>query len=305
MIKKIMKAIKNPKKILIYLASKGLINYDDKKYLTYIYKEHMGKELNLENPKTFNEKLQWLKLYNRNSKYTSLVDKYEVRKYVSDVIGKQYLIPCLGIYDSIKDINFDKLPNQFVLKTTHDSGTVVVCENKDTFDKKNAIKLLKKRLKRKYFYLFREWPYKNVRPRIIVEQFMEDDKTHALDDYKFYCFDGEPKVLMVITNRKSTPNINFFDMDFNELDVQQEYERGNKVIDKPKGFEDMKMLARKLSKGIPHVRVDFYHINNRIYFGELTFFDSAGLGKFEPEEYDLIFGNYIDLNKVDKIGYIK
>lgn len=300
MLNKIVKIIKNPKKVIIFLASRGLIKYDDRKYLEYVYKEHMGKNLNLDNPKTFNEKLQWLKLNNRNNMYTKLVDKYEVREYVSKVIGSNYLIPLLGVFDSYKEIDFDKLPNQFVLKLTHDSGTVIVCKDKTKLNRKQTISKLKKGLKRKYFYLYREWPYKNVKPRIIAEKYMKDNNSSVLNDYKFYCFNGEPKMMFIITERGNDPKINFFDMDFNEINLHQGFKKGEKKLEKPKKFDEMIKLARKLSYGIPHVRVDFYIINGKVYFGELTFFDSAGLEKFEPEKYDEILGSYIDLNKIKK-----
>lgn len=300
MLNKIVKIIKNPKKVIIFLASRGLIKYDDRKYLEYVYKEHMGKNLNLDNPKTFNEKLQWLKLNNRNNMYTKLVDKYEVREYVSKVIGSNYLIPLLGVFDSYKEIDFDKLPNQFVLKLTHDSGTVIICKDKTKLNRKQTISKLKKGLKRKYFYLYREWPYKNVKPRIIAEKYMKDNNSSVLNDYKFYCFNGEPKMMFIITERGNDPKINFFDMDFNEINLHQGFKKGEKKLEKPKKFDEMIKLARKLSYGIPHVRVDFYIINGKVYFGELTFFDTAGLEKFEPEKYDEILGSYIDLNKIKK-----
>lgn len=297
---KIKKVLKNPKKILIYLSSKGIINYDDKKYLEFVYEEKIGEKLNLENPKTFNEKLQWLKLYNRNPKYTKLVDKYEVREYIEKTIGKEYLIPLLGVYSTPKEIDFDKLPNQFVLKTTHDSGTVIICKDKNSFDKKFAIKKLNKSLKRKYFYLWREWPYKDVKPRIIAEEYMEDKSTERLNDYKFYCFHGEPKMMFVIIDRGKNTKTNFYDMKFNKLNVTQTYPNFDKKIEKPKEFDEMVELCKKLSKDIPHVRVDFYIINGKVYFGELTFFDSAGFDRFTPSKYDKLLGDYIKLEKISR-----
>lgn len=295
MFNKVIRVIKNPKKILIFLASKGIIPYNDEKYLEFVYQEKMGKKLNLKNPNTFNEKLQWLKLYNRKDEYTKLVDKYQVREYVKAKIGEEYLIPCLGVYNDVKEIDFEKLPNEFVLKTTHDSGTVVVCKNKDTLDKKKTLKFLAKRLKRKYFYLYREWPYKNVKPRIIAEKYMTDNENTSLIDYKFYCFNGEPKLMFTICDRDTVPKADFFDMDFNKLKLQQDFENSNRVMEKPTQFEEMKELCKKLSDGMPHVRVDFYIINNKVYFGELTFFDAAGMAKFEPEEYDELLGSYITI----------
>lgn len=294
---KIIKVIKNPKKIIIYLASKGIIKYDDEKYLKFVYKEKTGYELNLDNPETFNEKLQWIKLYDRNPQYTNLVDKYEVRKIIEEKIGKEYLIPCLGVYNSVDKIELDKLPNQFVLKTTHDSGTVIICKDKATFDFKNAKKVLKKRLKRKYFYLWREWPYKNVKPRIIVEKYMEDKDTSELRDYKFYCFDGIPKLMFIVKDRGKEPKINFYNMDFKKVELQQCYPNFDEKISKPKQFNEMKELCKILSKDIPHVRVDFYIINGKVYFGELTFFDSAGLDNFTPSKWNKILGDWINLKK--------
>lgn len=298
MINKIIKIIKKPKKILIFLSSKGIIKYDDEKYLKYVYKEKTGKELNLDNPETFNEKLQWLKLYNRDPKYTMLVDKYAVRDYVKEKIGEKYLIPLLGVYNSAKEIDFDILPDKFVLKTTHDSGTVIICNDKDKFNKGMAIKKLNKRLRRKYYYLWREWPYKDVKPKIIAEQYMRDKKSNELWDYKFYCFDGEPKMMFIVIDRGVNTKTNFYDMDFNKLNLQQTYPNFEKKIDKPKQFEEMIDLAKKLSEGIPHVRVDFYIINERVYFGELTFFDAAGLDNFNPEDYNKLLGSYINLGKI-------
>lgn len=300
MLNKIVKVIKNPKKIIIFLASRGIIKYDDEKYLKYVYKERFQEELDLNNPKTFNEKLQWLKLYNRNPDYTKLVDKYEVREYIKKIIGEEYLIPLLGVYDKAEDIDFDKLPNKFVLKTTHDSGTVIICKDKKNFDEKKAIKKLKKRLKRKYFYLYREWPYKDVKPKIVAEKYMEDKEQGALKDYKFYCFDGKAKMMFVVIDRDTETKANFYDMDFKKLALQQCFPNFNKKIEKPQQFEKMVELAEKLSKNIPHVRVDFYIIKNKIYFGELTFFDSAGLDKFNPKYYDELLGSYINLDIPNK-----
>ncbi len=299
-INKIKKCIKNPKKIIIYLASKGIIKYDDKKYLEFVFEEHLGEKLDLENPKTYNQKLQWLKLYNRNPEYTKLVDKYEVRKYIAETVGEKYLIPCYGVYNSVKEIDFDKLPNEFVLKTTHDSGTVVICKDKKTFDKKAAIKKLKKRLKRNYYYLWREWPYKDVKPRIIAEKYMQEGSNISLTDYKFYCFDGIPKMLLIVIDRGIETKMNFYDMNFKKLNLSQCSPNFTKKMEKPKQFEEMVELCKKLSKGIPHVRVDFYIIDGKVYCGELTFFDSSGLEKFTPSKYDELLGSYINLDKIKR-----
>lgn len=301
--KKIIKIIKNPKKIIIFLASKGIIPYNDKKYLKYVYKEKTGDDLNLDNPKKFTEKLQWLKLFDRNPLYPKLVDKYEVRDYVKKLIGEKYLIPCLGVYDNVNEIDFEQLPNQFVLKTTHDSGTVVICKNKKNFDISKAKKFLSKRLKRKYFYLWREWPYKDVKPRIIAEKYMEDKTYKGINDYKFYCFNGEPKIMFIILERNIKPKMSFYDMNFNKLDMHQTFPDYNKKIEKPKNFEKMIQFCKILGKNFPHVRIDFYECNDQLYFGELTFFDSAGFDKFSPDVYNDILGEWIDLERVNKYNH--
>lgn len=297
MFNKIIKVIKNPKKLIIFLASKGIINYDDEKYLKFVYKEKMNKELDLDNPKTYNEKLQWLKIHDRKDEYTKMVDKYSVREYIKETIGEEYLIPCLGVYNDVNEIDFDKLPNQFVLKTTHDSGTAIICKDKTKLDKEKTIKKLNKSMKRKYFYLWREWPYKNVKPRIIAEKYMQDENNSSLIDYKIYCFDGQPKMMFTIRDRDIGAKSDFYDMDFNKLDIQQEYPNSEITMNKPNQLQEMIDLCKILSKNIPHVRVDFYIIDNKLYFGELTFFDSAGMAKFTPEKYDEILGSYIDLSK--------
>lgn len=216
------------------------------------------------------------------------------------MIGEEYLIPCLGVYNNVNEIDFEKLPNQFVLKTTHDSGTVVICKNKKNFDISKSKKFLSKRLKRKYFYLWREWPYKDVNPRIIAEKYMEDKTYKGINDYKFYCFNGEPKIMFIISERNIKPKISFYDMDFNKLDMHQTFSDYNKKIKKPKNFEKMIKFCKILGKNFPHVRIDFYECNDQLYFGELTFFDSAGFDKFSPDKYNDILGEWIDLEKVNK-----
>lgn len=267
----------------------------DKRYLEILYKYRLGKKLNLDNPKTFNEKIQWLKLYDRKDLYTRVVDKFEVRKYIEEKIGDKYLIPLIGVYEKFEDINFTKLPNQFVIKCTHDSGGLVICKDKSKLDINKAKKKINRCLKRNYFYNTREWPYKNVKPRIIIEKYMVDESGVELKDYKFFCYDGEVKSLFVATDRNIDTKFDFFDIKFNKLPLKQYYENGNKKINKPKGYSEMLNLASKLSKGFPHVRVDFYDINGSIYFGELTLSHFSGMKIFEPEEYDYLFGSYIKL----------
>lgn len=255
------------------------------------------RKLNLNNPKTFNEKLQWMKLYYRNSVMTQMVDKYEAKEYVSQRIGSDYIIPTLGVWDTFDDIDFDSLPNEFVLKTTHDSGNVIVVKNKKNFSTENAKHVLSKSLKTDYYIKGREWPYKNVRRRILAEQYMEDE-SGELRDYKFFCFDGKVKCLYMATDRfkpDEDTKFDFFDEDFNHLPITNGHPNSDSVFQKPKGFEDMKKIAEKLSMGFSHLRVDLYSINGKIYFGELTFFHESGMLPFVPEEWDYKMGEWLHL----------
>lgn len=281
------------------LGIDGLI--PDKLYLQLLYRRIFNKKLDLNNPKSFNEKLQWIKLYDRRPEYTMMVDKYAVKEYVAGKIGKKYIIPTLGIWDKPEDIEWDNLPNQFVLKCTHDSGGLVICRDKDKLDKEAAIKKLSESLKRNYYIAGREWPYKNVPRRIIAEKYMEDVSVGELPDYKFFCFDGVVKALFIGTERGTGDvKFDFYDADFNHLDFVQEHPMAGKVLPKPQHFEKMKELASQLSQGIPHVRVDFYNINGDIYFGEMTFFHHGGVIPFHPEEWDYTFGSWIKLPKDKK-----
>lgn len=269
----------------------------DKLYLEMIYPNYIGKKLNLANPSTFNEKLQWLKLYDRNPLYTTLVDKYNVRKFVAERIGEEYLIPlCTDtVWSRFEDIDFRKLPDQFVLKCTHDSGGgVVICKDKSKFNRAQAKEKISKSLAKNYYYYYREWAYKNVPPRIIAETLI--GKTDASPkDYKFFCFNGEPKFLYVATDRFVDTKINFYTLDFERLDVQQDYHNDVQNATRPENYDQMLELAKKLAAGFKHIRVDFYNVDGKIYFGELTMYSFAGLQKFVPETYDYIFGDYIKL----------
>lgn len=299
---KLYKAIKNPLwafgVILRRLFSKWM---NDRSFIKWEYFSGMGKFPNLDNPVTYNEKLQWLKLNDIHEEYTQLVDKYEAKEIVRKHIGDEYIIPTLGVYDSFDEIDFDKLPNQFVLKTTHDSGGVVVCMDKAKLDMKAARKKLEKSLKNNFFYEHREYPYKNVKPRIIAEQYMVDESGTELKDYKFFCFDGKCKMLFVATDRqkREEPFFNFFDKDFNPLPFKQGHPINPIPPKKPDGFEDMACVAEQLSIGYPHIRVDLYNINGKIYFGELTFFHFSGNVPFEPEEWDYKIGEWLQLPKTD------
>lgn len=298
-INKVCNFITRPKKLLgIVLNHIAPLIKDDALFIRMKWKLRMDYPLNLDNPKTYNEKLQWLKLHDRKPIYTTMVDKYEAKKYVADIIGGEYIIPTLAIYDRVEDIEFDKLPNQFVLKWTHDSGGIVICKDKSKLDINVAIKKLKKGERSHYYWRSREWPYKNVKPRIIAEQYMEDESGYELKDYKFFCFDGEPKALFIATDRGKTDEetkFDFYDMDFNHLPFTNGHPNATREIKKPAGFEVMKRIASQLSKGIPHVRVDLYNINGKIYFGEITFFHWGGMKIFNPREWDYKFGEWIKL----------
>lgn len=274
--------------------------FSDKLFLRIAYRYYMGVELNLNAPHTFNEKLQWLKLYDRNPEYTQMADKLEAKNYVASVIGKQYIIPTLAVYESVEQINIHVLPEQFVLKCTHDSGSVAICREKKTFDKEKAFAKLKFGLNKNYFWQNREWPYKNIKPRIIAEQYLCDD-SNELRDYKFFCFDGQVKALFVATDRMSDSEetkFDFFDSNFQHLDIRNGHPNSLKPLKKPLLFEEMKYLASKLSRGIPHLRVDFYEVDGQVYFGELTFFHWSGFTPFEPKKWDEIFGQWISLPSI-------
>lgn len=296
MFKKIIKATKNPKKFLLYLLDFKIFHViPDKTYIKIKFYLTMGYKLDLKDPKSYNEKLQYLKLYDRNPNYTQLVDKYAVRQFISNTIGGDYLIPLLGVYNSFDEINFNELPNQFVLKPTHTSGNVYICKDKSLINYKKLKKEINKWMKRKYYWLHREWPYKNIKPKIICEKYMVDESGIELKDYKFFCFDGTPQALFVATDRGTDTRFDFFDIHFNHLSVVQHYKNAKKDIVKPIGFDKMVELSKKLSKNFPHVRVDFYNINGKIYFGELTFYHFSGFVKFEPEKYDYWFGSLINI----------
>lgn len=274
--------------------------WPDKLYLQLQYFFEMGEILNLKNPQSLTEKLQWLKLYNRRPEYTTMVDKYAVKKYVSDIIGEKYIIPTLGKWNNVKDIDFDILPYQFVLKTTHGGGCggVVICKDKATFDKDSAIKKLQTSLNRDIYWNYREWPYKNVPKRIIAEQYMEDDPNKDLSDYKFYCFNGEPKYCQVVRDRNTKETIDFFDMQWNHMSfvgLNPFVSNGEITIIKPSNFDSMIEICRKLSKNIPFVRIDLYVIKGAIYFGEITFFPRSGLGRFSPAIWNDKLGSLIKL----------
>lgn len=271
----------------------------DKYYIKKRYKFKVGKELNLKNPQTFNEKLQWIKLYDRNPMYTKMVDKYEVKQYVGEKLGEEYVIPLVGgPWKHFSEIDFSKLPNQFVLKNTHDSGGIAICRNKPSFDKIAAEKKLEYSLKHNYFYYGREWPYKNVKRQIFAEKYMEDSDSRELRDYKFYCFNGQPRFLYISQGLENhlTAKMNFLNLDWEKTPFQRnDFSEFDTLPPKPQNFEKMIEFAKILSENIPFVRVDFYEINHNLFFGEMTFFPGGGMVEFEPMQWNKIIGDYIDL----------
>ena len=290
---KIKKAITNPTLLITHLCRYWPFRYiSDERYLKLFFKAHQGKKLNLDDPKTYNEKLQWLKLFDRCEEYTMMSDKYLVRDFIKEKIGDEYLIPLLGVWDKASDIDYSKLPDQFVLKCNHDSGSVIICKDKKTFNKVIAEKKLRKALKKQYFWKSREWNYKNIKPRIIAEKYMVDETGNDLKDYKLFCFSGEPKFIQVDAGRFVDHVRNFYTTEYgckNDKEL---------VIEKPEKLAEMLNLARILSKDIIHVRVDFYISNGNIYFGELTFHHGGGVMRIEPWSYDVLWGNYLELGKV-------
>lgn len=291
--------LKNPYKLFNLMANKNLLFFlPDEVFLKLVYRGRMGKKLNIKNPITYNEKIQWLKLNDRNPLYTKLVDKYEVKQYVSEKISSNIIIPTLGVWNSVDEIDFDSLPNQFVLKCTHDSGGLVICKDKSKLNIPETKKILNRCLKKNYYGQNREWPYKNVIPRIIAEKFIVDESGTELKDYKFFCFNGKPLFMFIATDRPHDTRFDFYDMEFNHLPFTNGHENSEKNLTKPKSFNEMIQLAQEISKDFVHVRVDFYDVNGTVYFGEITFYHWSGMKPFVPEEWDYKFGEFIDLNIV-------
>ena len=267
----------------------------DKTYLKLLYETRIGKKLNLKNPITFDEKLQWLKLYDRKDEYTVWADKYEVRNYVAEKLGEQYLIPLLGVWNSADELN---LPEQFVLKCTHDSASVCICTNKKNFDWNAAMDKLQKSLNQNYYWHSREWPYKNITPRIIAEAYMTDESGTELKDYKIYTFGGEPYLIQVDFDRFHNHRRNLYTTEWEYIDETIEYSKDPNVkIAKPEHLEEMLECSRKLAVGTISLRTDFYSINGKIYFGEITFYQEAGFAHFEHEEFAKKLGDQIKLPK--------
>ncbi|MCR5251774.1 MAG: glycosyl transferase [Lachnospiraceae bacterium] len=270
----------------------------DDVFLDKMMRGRLGNDSNIIKPISFNEKIQWLKLYDRKPIYTTLVDKYEVKDYVSKMLGSQYVIPTLGVWKRFSDIDFDTLPSAFVLKCTHDSGSVVIVRNKSTMDLKAIEKKLTRCLKRNFYYAGREWPYKNVPPRIIAEKMIAENQ-EDIKDYKLMCFNGKVKCLFVCSERfsKTGLKVTFFDPEWNRLPFERHYPSSDIRIPRPDNLDSMITIAEKLSKDIPFVRVDLYDCDGTIYFGEMTFYPGSGFEEFNPPEWDEILGSWIELPK--------
>ena len=299
---KFKRIVRNPRIIMLYLMRYRWSRViPDELFLSLSYYLRINRKLDIISPKSFNEKLQWLKLYDRTPRYTDLVDKYAVRDYIRNTIGEEYLVPLIGVYNTAEEIDYSVLPKQFVLKPTHTSGDVIICRDKDSLDIKETTKRLNKWLKREYFWYQREWPYKNVNPRIICEELLVDELQGELIDYKIMCFNGEPRCLFLCLERRSEDGlkVDFYDLDWNPLPFERHYPRSNRTIQKPTCLNEMLELSKTLSKGIPFVRVDFYIVNDQIKFGELTFFPGSGMEEFTPESFDYLLGSWLDLSKVN------
>lgn len=281
-------------------------NMDDKRFLSKKFRAYMHEKLDWNDPKTFNQKLQWLKLNDRKPEYTVMVDKYLVRQYIADKIGADYLIPLLGVYDDPDEIDFDLLPDQFVLKCNHNSGKgMYLCRDKQRLDIEQVKRVLRRALREDYFLCNREWPYKNVQRKIIAEKFMVDynnlDPGNGLIDYKFYCFNGEPHFLYVSKglDNHETARIVFLNMDWSFAGFKRsDFILLENIPQKPVHYEKMIELSRKLSANIPFLRVDLYEINGKVYFGELTFSPCAGLMPFEPPKADFEVGEMLDISMI-------
>ncbi|MBQ5592702.1 MAG: glycosyl transferase [Clostridia bacterium] len=269
----------------------------DKIYLKKLYKQRTGKKLNLRNPKTFNEKQNWLKLYDRRPEYTVMVDKYKAREYIAEKIGEEYLVPLLGVWDSPDEIDFDALPNEFVLKCNHDNG-VIICRDKSRLDIEKTKEELRYRLSRDYYKKLREWPYKKIKRKIVCEKYISEIDSDCLTDYKFHCFNGIPQYMYVVTTQNNETYLDYFDMSYKPLPIiHSVHPRSpeNSFFSKPDNYEEMKNIAAKLSEGLPYVRVDLYNLSGKIYFGETTFFPTGGFAELFPEKWNLILGDCLKL----------
>lgn len=299
MMNRLRKVIEDPRAALAWIFRKTKMIWKDEGYLRILYLLFYGKKLDLKNPSNYSMKMQWLKLYYRKTIFTQMVDKYAVKKIVSDQIGSEHVIPCYGIWNSFDEIDFDNLPDKFCLKCTHDSGSYVICKDKTTFDKTAAKEKLERNLKKNFFFEFREWPYKNVKARILAEKYEPSLGNINSVEYKLTCCNGEVKAITVCGG---IPHSDFslrsndtFTKDWQRQDWYAYYKPKGGDIKKPVQMEEIIALSEKLSKGIPYVRVDWYIINDKPYFGEFTFYTWAGFLRFTPEIWDYRIGEWITL----------
>lgn len=272
-------------------------------YISLKYYYHFQRFPNLKNPKTFNEKLQWLKLHDKKPIYTTMVDKYEAKKYVADIIGEEYIVPTYGVWERFDDIDFAALPEQFVLKCTHDCGGLVIVRDKGKLDIEAAREKIEKSLKTNYFWEGREWPYRNVKPRIIAEKYLDSETDAGMTDYKFYCFRGEPRFLYVSEGLEDhdTAKISFITMDWEFAEFQRDdYATHQALPKKPELFDEMVQIAKKLSKDQYFMRVDLYECKKQIYFSELTLTPASGFSPLQPSKCDEQLGEWIELPQKKK-----
>ena len=299
--------IKNPTLFFDSVVKKAGAWLPDRIYIKLRYRFQMGKRLDLKNPKTFQEKIQWLKLYDRKPLYAELVDKVKVKEYIAKQIGVQYVIPLLGIWDRPEDIEWGKLPDRFVLKTNHGGGSmgIVICRDKSFLDRQKTIEKLNASLKHDVYKDLREWPYKNVEKKVFAEELVEtDSETKDLPDYKWYCFNGEPLFCQVIQDRNIHETIDFFDIHWNHqefIGLNPNAIQAAEVPERPAHLETQLQLAKMLSKNIPFSRIDLYETKDNPLFGEITFYPASGFGNFRPQKWEIIVGDYLDLSKVKKV----
>ena len=306
---KLVQYAKHPGRVVLWLGCRGWLPFvSDEAYIKLQFKEMFSYPLDLTHPRTLNEKLQWLKLHDRKPEYTTMVDKYAAKQWVADRIGEQYIVPTLGVWDHFDDIDFDALPDQFVLKCTHDSGSVVIVRDKAQMDKAVAREKLESGLAKNWFYAAREWAYKDVPPRIIIEKYLVDEagvesnghkegSGSGLTEYKLFCFSGKPRVILVckgVAHGDGRTN-DYCDMDFCRLPFTSLYPNSEGELKAPEQYEEMLWVARELSAGVPQLRVDMYIVNGQVYVGELTFYHNAGMSAFDPPEWDTKLGSWIQL----------
>lgn len=298
---KLLSYLRHPKNIgfaLLY-HSHGFL--PDELCIRWQYRLFVGRKLNLKHPKRYTEKIQWLKLYYHNPIIPSLVDKITAKEYVSKLIGEEHIVKTYGVWNSFEEIDLNALPDRFVLKTNHTGGGegIILCKDKSKLDIEKAKAILKRCLGLNMYNSTREWPYKTIKPQIVAEQLLETSDGSGIQDYKFYCFDGIPRVLLIASNRFSTHNYNYLSMDFCPLPIVSCCGEpiDASLLKKPDNFEEMKHIASVLSKGFPHVRVDLYDIENVVFFGELTFFDSSGYDNMSSDAVDVEWGKWITLPK--------